>query len=301
MLKSSHVNIGATVSIFSIIMFWWYFSIFLLFYPFLALLDDADHNKSWITKALGLKLPWMTHRWYSHTLLFNITIRFVIYYLFKYFYPDSLHLIDLYILLRISLSHIIGDFFTKRWVPLLYPFINNSFWIPLLKTWTIIEKIITLLISFLNIGWFIYIVINYILPWKLIIPVYDIKLVLIALLINLFITYLLLKDEIKSINRNIKKVIFDSINTIIYITINVLLLIWIYYINFIKHFFDINILVEKIWLSYNIILIWIIVLWMLPSYFKVMKSINNISFEFSSLINIFFISYIIWVFALKII
>lgn len=299
MLKSSHVNVWAAVSISSILLSWWYFSIFLLYYPFLSLLNDADHDKSWISNALHLKLPLSKHRWYSHSLLFNVLVWFVLYFWLKHFYPDSLTITDLYVLLGLTNAHILWDFFTKRWVPLLYPFLDTSFWFPLFTTWTILEKLVTLFISFWNVAWFIYIIMNYVLPWNLIIPVYDMKLILIAVCVNAFVTYLLLQDEIKYMHRNIKKIIMSSITTISYIIINILSLIWLYYVNLVKNFFDLNILVEKTWLPLNIIIMWIAVIWIIPSFLRVLKSIDDIAFEFASSINIVFISCILGIFTLK--
>ena len=57
MLKASHVNIGASVALSSVILSGGHLSIFLMFYPLLALLDDADHHAGSVSKALKFRLP----------------------------------------------------------------------------------------------------------------------------------------------------------------------------------------------------------------------------------------------------
>jgi membrane-bound metal-dependent hydrolase YbcI (DUF457 family) len=300
MLKPSHVNIWATVALSSILLTGWYFSIFLLFYRFLSELDDADHDKSKITNSLWLKLPGAKHRGYSHTLLFNILVALWIYFWVKYFYP-TLNEYDLYVLLRISLSHLLADILTVRWVPLLWPLTNKNFWLFLMTTGKFWEKLFTLLMAFVNLWLIFMIIVKYIIPKTYTIWTYNINLIILAIISQWFIVYLLFKEEIFSLKSDVMQVIKWTFKMILNIIINWAVVYWLFYLNQTFNFINLNAIAH----TYNIAgntLIWII--WFLcffPSISYTLKQIDKLSFQFASAVNISLMSMLIIFFWMRLI
>lgn len=301
MLKASHVNLGATVALSSVILSGGHLSIFLMFYPLLALLDDADHHAGTVSKALKFRLPWATHRGYSHSLLFNILVGLAIFYGFKHFYPD-LGMIDLYVLLGISLSHLLGDFFTRRGIPLLYPLTSYNFGLPLFTTGTSVEKLITLAVSIGNIGAFGYIILNYIMTKTYDLPVYDTKMIMVAGASQAFIVYLLLQDEIKYFKKNLNTVFTNIVRLVGFIIINAVALYGVYYIAIVKNnILDIDKIAGAVGVSQSIALIGLAVIGMIPSMFQSIKRIDDMSFELASAVNVVLIVSIIGFFGFQLV
>lgn len=284
MLKASHVNVGATVALSSVIVTGGTFSPFLLFYPLLSLLDDADHHSSSATKALGLQLPGATHRGYSHSLFFNAVVAILIFAGFFGFY--SLTQTDFYVLLAISFSHLLGDVITKRKIPAFYPFYKGNVGIPLITTGSIAEKIITFILSFVNIGLVYYIISHYIITGAYTLATYDITFIAIAVISQAFVTYLLLKDEITYFKKNIGMVISHMGATMVFMVINFVVLFLADKFLIKTGVIDLTGLVSSTGFSLEIVTTLLFVLGMTPSMINTIRRIDVMAFPFASSVNV---------------
>lgn len=284
MLKASHVNVGATVALSSVIVTGGTFSPFLLFYPLLSLLDDADHHSSSATKALGFQLPGATHRGYSHSILFNAAVAIAIFAGFSAFYP--LTQTDFYILLAISFSHLAGDFVTKRKIPAFYPFFKGNVGVPLITTGSIAEKIITFILSFVNIGLVYYIISHYIITGAYTLATYDITFIAIAVISQAFVTYLLLKDEITYFKKNTGMVISHMGATMVFMAINFVVLFLADKFLIKTGVIDLTGLVSSTGFSLEIVTTLLFVLGMTPSMINTIRRIDVMAFPFASSVNV---------------
>lgn len=87
MLKVSHVNVGASVALGSIIVTGGYVSPVIAFYVFYAVLQDADHPNSAISKLFPFfRIPG-GHRGFSHTIWFAWIAAALCYFALKHYYP----------------------------------------------------------------------------------------------------------------------------------------------------------------------------------------------------------------------
>jgi len=358
MLKATHVNGGWTVMLASIIATGGFASIFILFYGILSLIDDSDHHAWSTTKALGFKLPGAKHRGYSHTILFNLLLWYAIYAWFKYFYP-TIGDIDLYVLLGISLSHLLYDAFTKRRIPAFAPsiffvipllvyvfyykiinggidvndwaifdvyviggiaifaliiekvilinklkwiskFLNTDCGIPIFSTGSAMEKIFTFINSFINLGLLGYIIWKYIVPGTLIVPTYDSKMILIALGFNIFVSYLLFKDELKYFSKNVTDTIKSMFQLIINILINVVVVWGIIWLNQKFNIINFNALASSLNLAFiqsgEIIMYILCAIAMIPSIMLALKNFESSWFKIAAASNIVIMISTFWFF-----
>lgn len=208
MLKPTHVATGAAVALASVVATGGYVSPFLAFFPFLALLDDADHHSSSITKALGLRLPGAKHRGYSHSILFNVVVGAVIYFAVERFFKIDVTSLDFAILLAVSCSHILGDFFTLRGVPLLYPLTDRNFGIPLMSTGNMSEKLGSLILSLANLGLLGLIATKFAVPGALVVgSKYPSSLIVAGLVVGGLTLVVLLKEETTRVHKDFASVV----------------------------------------------------------------------------------------------
>lgn len=286
MLKASHVNIGSSVALGSIILSGGVFSPFVLFYPLLSLLPDADHHSSTVTKSLKVQLPAATHRGYSHSILFAISVALIIFFGFKHFYP-SISEFDLFVLMAVTFSHLLGDFFTHRGVPLFYPFTSRSFGIPLFTTGSRTEKVITMGLAMANIGMFIHVALKYVIPKAYTLASYENTFLIIALVTQGFVTYLLMKDEIVFFKKNMQTVVQNMLQTILFLAINFGVLIVAYkMLVSTGGLIDPAAIAASMGVSSNIVLGGLFILGMSPSMIKALRHIDNMSFPFASSVNV---------------
>lgn len=286
MLKASHVNIGCTVALGSVVATVGYLSPLLVFYPLFSLLPDADHHSSSITKALKLQLPWATHRGYSHSLFFVCSVALIIFYSLSHFFPGMLSMKDLAILLAISVSHLVGDLFTKKGIPLFYPFYKGNVGIPLFTTGTMAEKIITFVVSLINVGLLFHIATAFILTNSLQFGDYPQSFLLVALLTQGWVFYLLFKDEMKYLKKNVAMVLSETAKTIVYVSLNVLALVTIHHFLIVNGTVDISSLSNAMGLGTQAMLTLLAVAGMLPSLVRVLRKIDEMSFPFASSLNV---------------
>lgn len=286
MLKASHVNIGGTVAFASIVATAGYISPLLVFYPLFSLLPDADHHSSSATKAFGFQLPGATHRGYSHSALFVVAVALVIYYGLSYFFPGILTTRDLYILLAVSFSHLLGDLFTKKRIPLFYPFYKGNIGIPLFTTGSIVEKLITFVVSIVNIGLLGFIATNYIVPQVATTIDVPNTFLAIALLSQAWIFYLLFKDEIVFFKKNVKTVFSHLTKTILFIAGNAIFLVGAYHLVIKTGIIDTTAIASSMGMSNEVIIALLGVIGMTPSAISTLRHIDELSFPFASALNI---------------
>jgi inner membrane protein len=103
-----------------------------------SLLPDIDHPQSFIgRRSFGLATlinKWFGHRGATHTLLSSLLIGGVSFFILPANWAVGLSLG--------YISHILGDFFSKSGVPLLKPFKDKKYKLPLYKTGSLSESFI---------------------------------------------------------------------------------------------------------------------------------------------------------------
>lgn len=157
MQKSTHINIWLTTTLW-LIYATATFNIFFLYYYFISLIPDLDHNRWTLTSKLWFSLPFR-HRWFTHTLLFILILQGVInisfYFLYtKFWIGNVLTIEDNKILFILLHAHLFADIFTVSWIPYLYPFIKKSIkipWISIFSTWKTGEYFFNIVVSIINI------------------------------------------------------------------------------------------------------------------------------------------------------
>lgn len=286
MLKASHVNIGGTVALASIVVTSGYISPLLVFYPLFSLLPDADHHSSSATKALGFQLPGATHRGYSHSALFVVWVALIIYYGLSYFFPGLLSTKDLYIFLAISFSHLLGDLFTKRWIPLFYPFYKGSIGLPLFTTGTMTEKLITFIVSLINLGLLFYIGSNFIMTKTITTLELPSLFVVTAVLTQIWVFYLLFKDEITFFKKNLKITMTNIGKAVLFLAGNAIFLVGAYHLIINTGIVDLSALATSFNVSKDVVIAILGVIGMLPSLISTLRKIDELSFPFASAVNI---------------
>jgi len=157
MIKSTHINVWLTTSLLLIINTLT-FNIFFIFYMIFSLFADLDHWQWSLNKKLKIKLPFK-HRGFSHTLLFQIIITWLVGYLFTSLGYEVTK-IDYLIIFWLLLSHLLADIFTVSWFPFFWPLFKKRItipWISVIKTSTKGEFIFNLLVTFFNLYLLFYI------------------------------------------------------------------------------------------------------------------------------------------------
>lgn len=232
MTKPTHVNFGFLI----LLLLFLYnptFSVFYVMFPFLSLLSDGDHPKSFLTRKLWFGIPW-SHRWWTHTIWFSFIIAWIVFWinsLWNHLWYWNYHFNNWdYIVLFFGVfSHVVGDFFTVSWIKLLYPILKTSFKFPFIQatTNTKSEYFVSFIVLFINIvlgyiiytKWYFSILFNWFKEYVVNYHQQALVLLWILLIFNIF----LFSKEINMLSKNLKTSIKTLFKMIFHIFIAIVI------------------------------------------------------------------------------
>lgn len=288
MTKPTHINFWFLI----LLLLFLYnptFSVFYVMFPFLSLLSDGDHPKSFLTKKLWFGIPW-SHRWWTHTIWFSFIIAWIVFWinsLWNHLWYWNYHFNNWdYIVLFFGVfSHIVGDFFTVSGIKLLYPILKTNFKFPFIQatTNTKSEYFVSFIVLFINIvlwyiiytKWYFSILFNWFKEYVANYHQQALVLLWILLIFNIF----LFSKEINMLSRNLKTSIKTLFKMIFHIFIAIVISVVVLFI--IKNY-------ESAYFSYSlfIILISLFIYIIYSIWHKSEKLVNSI---------IYFILWLIYV------
>lgn len=325
MMRATHVNQTLTVWLL-ILINTMTFSIYLFFAPIIALIADADHHASFLTRFLKFKMPFK-HRWFTHTLVFVLLMMFlfnVILFTYQNFdiilnkwnpftwdtisaFLDWQKINNMYLFILFH-GHLLWDFFTTRWIPYFYPIFKWSVWIPLFSCWEWKNWNITgeMYVNFLHSVMNIWLLSFIILSWSKFAPVIEpvihwlketnnISILLWLIFAEILFIIILFWSDIKKYTHNSKIIIKSIFKTLIHIFLWISILFLSFFLINLTWINLTNIVLEVSNQSINIpnlnliVLIWIFITVLWFSIFWIKKYLISLSSIIAYVINVTYI------------